>query len=176
VPRQHGRAEAHLIGTAHVQFVAEQWAAGQIGAQSRPAGSAALTVTAQDHLVAQHQGGPGGEVHPYVGPVPGATGRDRWFGQVLQSRARGHDHGDGQEGLPPVPAGERDRRRGRPQPERRPFPHLDPQFQDIPAQRAGRAADEVHGLGRPAQDERSLGTLNGKPGGTVGATFGDEGG
>ena len=45
-PRQHGRAEAHLVHAAHVQFVPEQWRPGQVGVQPRPQGAAALAVTA----------------------------------------------------------------------------------------------------------------------------------
>ena len=56
----------------------------------------------------------------------------------------------------------------------RPFPHLDPQFEDVTAEGPGGPANQVHRVGGPAQDERGLGTQDGQPGRTVGAQFGDE--
>ncbi len=156
MPSQNRGPEAGLVGPAHVQFVPQQGLAGQVDVQARPARAAPLAVAAQDDLVPQGERGPGGQPDPHLGAVPGPGRGHGGFGQVLQPGARADGGRHPQDRLAAVPAGQGDRGGHRPHPQRRACPHVDPQFQDVAAERARRPADQIYGVGRPAEDERRL--------------------
>jgi hypothetical protein len=156
VAREDGRAEAGRVGAADLKRLTQQRTARVVDAPASAGRAARLTVPAEYELVPQQQGRAFGERDADVTGMPGPGRDDDRFRNVLEPRALTDRHGYGQHRLEAVEAGQCHRGRNGAKAQHGSRPHLDPQVQAVSADRAGRAADEVHRLGRTPQYQRRL--------------------